>query len=223
MDAILDFFRRVIGLIRDPGELIVWGGYPGLALIIFLETGALVFFLPGDSLLVMAGLYAAQGSLDIFLLNLILIPVAIAGPIVSYYIGSKMGPKLFSRPRSRFFRPEHLQAAHRFYEKHGGAAIVIARFMPIVRTFVPIVAGMGGMSLRRFHFYNVVGAAAWMLSMTIIGYALGTRFPVLVRHLEKVIIVVVLASLLPAIVGIARVRLEARREARANAKPPEPR
>ncbi len=222
MDAILDFFRWVIGLIRDPGELIVWGGYPGLALIIFLETGALVFFLPGDSLLVMAGLYAAQGSLDIFLLNLLLIPAAVLGGIVSYYIGAKMGPKLFSRPRSRFFRPEHLQAAHRFYEKHGGAAIVIARFMPIVRTFVPIVAGMGGMSRRKFHFYNVVGAASWLLSMTLIGYALGTRFPVLVRHLEKVIIVVVLASLLPAIIGIVRVRLQARREARATAKTPEP-
>ena len=222
MDAILDFFRWLIHLVREPGELIAWGGYPGLALIVFLETGALVFFLPGDSLLVMAGLYAAQGSLDIFLLNLILIPAAVAGNITSYYIGAKMGPKLFSRPRSRFFRPEHLQAAHRFYEKHGGAAIVIARFMPIVRTFVPIVAGMGGMSPKKFHFYNVVGAAAWLLSMTIIGYALGSRFPVLVRHLEKVIVVVVLASLLPAIIGIVRVRLEARREARANAKPPEP-
>jgi len=221
MDAILDFFRWLIHLIREPGELVVWGGYPGLSLIVFLETGALAFFLPGDSLLVMAGLYAAQGSLDILLLNLILIPVAIAGPICSYYIGGKMGPHLFNRPRSRLFRPEHLQAAHRFYDKHGGKAIVIARFMPIVRTFVPVIAGMGGMGLRRFHLYNVIGGAAWVLSMTLIGLVLGTRFPILVRHLEKVIVVVVLASLIPAIVGFARVRLQARREAATPVKPPE--
>jgi len=221
MDAIFDFFRWLIHLIRDPGELIVWGGYPGLSLIVFLETGALVFFLPGDSLLVMAGLYAAQGSLDIYLLNLLLIPAAIFGSISSYYIGAKMGPKLFNRPRSRLFRPEHLQAAHRFYEKHGGKAIVIARFMPIVRTFVPVIAGMGGMSYRRFQLFNFIGAAAWVLSMTLTGLVLGTKFPVLVHHIEKVIIVVVVASLLPALFGFVRMKMEARRAAASGGKPPE--
>lgn len=221
MDVILDFFRALIHLIREPGELIVWGGYPGLSLIVFLETGALVFFLPGDSLLVMAGLYAAQGSLDIFLLNALLIPAAFLGSMSSYYIGAKMGPKLFSRPRSRFFRPEHLQAAHRFYEKHGGKAIVIARFMPIVRTFVPIIAGMGGMSYRRFQLFNLIGAASWVLSMTVTGLVLGYRFPFLVKHIEKVIVVVVVASLLPALIGYIRMRLENRRSGSAGPKTPE--
>jgi membrane-associated protein len=217
MDAILDLFRWLIGLIRDPGALIQWGGYPGLAIIVFLETGALVFFLPGDSLLVMAGLYAAQGSLDIVFLNLLLIPCAIIGDACSYYIGAKTGPHLFNRPRSRFFRPEHLHAAHRFYEKHGGKAIILARFMPLVRTFVPVVAGMAQMTYRKFAAYNVIGGAAWVLSMTVIGYVLGVRFPILVRHIEKVIIVVVFLSILPGIIEYVRHR---RRKQSEPAEPP---
>ena len=213
MDAILDLFHRLIELIREPGELVQWG-YPGLALIVFLETGALVFFLPGDSLLVMAGLYAAKGDLDIVLLNAILIPAAILGPISSYFIGSRMGPRLFSRPRSRFFRPEHLEAARRFYDKHGGKAIVIARFMPIVRTFVPVIAGMGAMSRARFHLFNAIGGAAWVLSMTLMGLVLGVRFPELGRHIEKVIAAVVLLSLVPALLGFIKIRMAERREKR---------
>ena len=218
MDVIIDFFEWVIGLIRDPGALIRWGGYPGLALIIFLETGALVFFLPGDSLLVMAGLYAAQGSLDILVLNLLLIPCAIIGDACSYYIGAKAGPRLFNKPRSRFFRPEHLHAAHRFYEKHGGKAIILARFMPLVRTFVPVGAGMAQMTYRRFAAYNIIGGAAWVLSMTVVGYVLGVRFPILVRHIEKVIVVVVLLSIMPGIIEYARHR---RRKAAQPVQPPE--
>ena len=218
MDAILDLFQWLIGLIRDPGALIRWGGYPGLALIVFLETGALVFFLPGDSLLVMAGLYSAQGSLDIIVLNLLLIPCAIIGDACSYVIGAKAGPHLFNKPRSRFFRPEHLHAAHRFYEKHGGKAIIIARFMPLVRTFVPVVAGMAQMTYRRFALYNIIGGASWVLSMTVIGYVLGVRFPVLVRHIEKVIIVVVLLSITPGIIEYIRHR---RRKSAEPVQPPE--
>ena len=178
----MSFFKTLIEFIREPGEIIAWGGYPGLSLIIFLETGALVFFLPGDSLLVMAGLYAAQGSLSIWLLNLLLIPAAILGAMASYVIGARMGPRLFSKPRSRFFRPEHLKKAHGFYEKHGGKAIVIARFMPIVRTFVPVAAGAARMPYARFFLYSVIGAVAWVLSMTVLGYALGLRFPGLVKR-----------------------------------------
>lgn len=206
MDAILDLFRSLIHLIREPGELITWGGYPGLALIVFLETGALVFFLPGDSLLVMAGLYAAKGDLDMVLLNAIVIAAAWAGPFLSYWIGARMGPRLFNKPRSRFFRPEHLKAAHGFYEKHGGAAIIIARFMPLVRTFVPVVAGMAQMNYRRYVLFTVVGGAAWVLSMTLLGYLLGLRFPVLVHHIEKVIIAIVVLSLLPAIIAFLKGR-----------------
>jgi len=191
----------IIDLLRNPGEIIVWGGYPALAAIVFLETGAMVFFLPGDSLLVMAGLYAAKGDLDIWLLNGLLIPLAIAGDATSYWIGTRTGPHLFNRPRSRFFRPEYVLAAHQFYERHGGKAIILARFMPLVRTFVPVVAGIGGMSYRRFASFNVVGAAAWVGSMTLLGYVLGSRFPVLVQHIEKVIVVVVILSLLPGVFG----------------------
>jgi len=209
----------IVGLIRDPGALITWGGYPALAAIVFLETGAMVFFLPGDSLLVMAGLYAAKGDLDIWFLNFLLIPMAIAGDATSYWIGSRTGPHIFNRPRSRFFRPEHVRAAHEFYERHGGKAIILARFMPLVRTFVPVVAGVAGMGYRRFAAFNVIGGTAWVASMTLTGYVLGTRFPMLVRHIEKVIVVVVVLSILPGVIEWARAR---RRRARATAQPGPP-
>jgi membrane-associated protein len=204
--SLVEIIRWFIDLIRDPGELIRWGGYPALAVIIFLETGALVFFLPGDSLLVMAGVYAAKGDLSIWALNGLLIPLAILGDAVSYTIGARAGPRLFNKPRSRFFKPEHLHAAHAFYEKHGGKAIILARFMPLVRTFVPVVAGVAQMSYRRFAMYNVVGAAAWVLSMTLIGYGLGNSVPHLDRHIEKVIVVVVLISFIPGFVEYFRAR-----------------
>jgi membrane-associated protein len=209
----MDLFHKLIDLIRDPGALIVWGGYPGLALIIFLETGALVFFLPGDSLLVMAGLYAAQGSLNMWWLNLLLIPCAIIGDALSYMIGAKAGAALFTRPRSRFFRPELIQKAHGFYEKHGGKAIILARFVPILRTFVPVVAGVGKMGYRKFATYNIVGGAAWITSMTLTGYVLGTRFPILVKHIEKVIVVVIFLSILPPIIEFFRERAKIKRAA----------
>ncbi len=199
----------LIDLIRNPGELITWGGYPGLALIIFLETGALVFFLPGDSLLVMAGFYAAKGDLDILWLNALLIPMAILGDATSYWIGRRTGPHLFNRPRSRFFNPDHVRAAHEFYERHGGKAIILARFMPLVRTFVPVVAGIAGMTYRRFATFNVVGGAAWVGSMTLTGYVLGTRFPLLIQHIEKVIVVVIVISFLPGLFEWWRARRRA--------------
>ncbi len=208
----------IVNLIRDPGELIRWGGYPALALIIFVETGAMIFFLPGDSLLVMAGLYAAQGSLDIVFLNLLLIPLAILGDATSYWIGRRAGPHIFNRPRSRIFRPEHMRAAHEFYERHGGKAIILARFMPLVRTFVPVVAGVAGMTYRRFAVFNVIGAAGWILSMTLTGYVLGSRFPLLVKHIEKVILVVIFISILPGIVEYAKARLRAARAAGSSAE-----
>src|SRR5688572_26577771 len=158
----------------------------------------------------MAGLYAAQGSLNILALNLLLIPCAIIGDACSYYIGKKAGPVLFDRPESRFFKPKYLKAAHDFYEKHGGKAIIIARFMPLVRTFVPVVAGMAQMRYRRFAAFNVIGAAAWVLSMTLLGYVLGVRFPVLVKHIEKVIIVIVILSIAPGVVAYLRARRENR-------------
>ena len=217
----MGLIHQLLDLIRNPGDLIKWGGYPGLSLIIFLETGAMIFFLPGDSLLVVAGLYAAQGQLDIVLLNVLLIPMAIVGDAVSYYIGARSGPHIFNRPRSRWFNPEHLRAAHAFYEKHGGKTIIIARFMPILRTFVPVVAGVAAMTYRKFASFNVIGAAAWVLSMTLLGYFLGNLaqqrgFP-LEKHIEKVIIVVVFLSILPGIIEYLRHR---GRQKAAAAEPP---
>jgi membrane-associated protein len=200
---LLDWILRTL---RDPGDLITWGGYPAMVVIVFLETGALVFFLPGDSLLVVAGLYAAAGKLDLLLLNVLLIPAAILGDAVSYAIGKRGGPLLFNRPRSRLFRPEHLRAAHEFYERHGGKTIVIARFMPIFRTFVPVAAGMASMGYRRFATYNVAGGILWVLSMTCTGYFLGSWIPGIEHHVEKVILLVVFLSILPGIVGWLRAR-----------------
>ncbi len=216
----VELIRWFVELIRDPGELIRWGGYPALALIVFLETGALVFFLPGDSLLVMAGVYAANGNLSIWALNLLLVPLAVLGDATSYTIGARTGPHIFNRPRSRLFRPEHVRAAHEFYERHGGKAIILARFMPLVRTFVPVVAGVAKMRYRDFAAYNVVGATAWVLSMTLIGFGLGNTIPNLQHHIEKVVIAVILLSLVPGVVEYARAR---RRAARAAAAPPAPR
>jgi membrane-associated protein len=199
----MELLQQLVHFIRDPAYLAELG-YPVLALIIFLETGAMVFFLPGDSLLVTAGVYAATGKLDLLLLNVILIPCAILGDALSYYIGSKTGPMLFNRPRSRFFRPEHVAAAHSFYEKHGGKAIIIARFMPVMRTFVPVVAGIAGMSYRNFGTFNIIGGASWVLSMTVLGYFVGLT--PLGKHIEAVIIVVVFLSILPGIIAWLRSR-----------------
>ena len=192
----VDLFQSIVDVIRDPGEIIRWGGYPGLALIVFVETGALVFFLPGDSLLVMAGVYAAKGDLSMWALNLLLAPVAVLGNASSYLIAHRLGPHLFTS-RSTFLRPEHLEKAHAFYEKHGGKAVILARFLPIVRTFVPVVAGAARMDLGRFLLHSAMGAVAWVLSMTVIGYALGNTVPHLDRHIEKVVAAVIVVSLLP--------------------------
>jgi membrane-associated protein len=214
------FISWLLHIIRNPDEIIQLSGYPllVLGLIVFLETGAMVFFLPGDSLLVTAGLYAARGSLDLLTMNALLIPLAILGDATSYYIGRRAGPHLFNRPRSRLFNPQHLREAHDFYERHGGKAIILARFVPLLRTFVPVVAGVAQMTYRRFASYNVFGGAAWVLSMTCIGYFLGSFFERLFgvkieKHIEKVIIIVVFLSVLPGIIGFLQARRQQQRDA----------
>ena len=204
----------LLHLLRDPRPLVAAAGYPGLALIVFLETGAMIFFLPGDSLLVTAGIFAHEGTLNLFALNALLIPAAIFGDACSYFIGARMGPRIFNRPKSRLFNPAHVQAAHAFYEKHGGAAIILARFMPLVRTFVPVVAGVGKMPFRRFAMFNAVGGAAWVMSMTFIGFFLVEIFNRvfhvdLDKHIEKVIIAVVVVSISPAVIAWLRERRRA--------------
>jgi membrane-associated protein len=197
MDQILEFFHRL----RDIKGLVAWGGYVGLTTIIFAETGLLVgFFLPGDSLLVTAGLLASQPQfgLNVYLLGLLLTVASIVGNSVGYFIGRASGPRLFRREESLLFKPRYLRQAHEFYERHGGKTIILARFMPIVRTFVPVVAGAAGMDHGRYTLYNVVGGVLWIWSMLFTGYFLGRYIPGIDRHIEKVIIVVIALSLLPA-------------------------
>ncbi|HEX7178011.1 MAG TPA: VTT domain-containing protein [Pyrinomonadaceae bacterium] len=188
--------------------------YAGLVFIIFAETGLAVgFFLPGDSLLVVAGLVARAGRLNVAVLLFSLFIAAVVGDAVGYYSGLKLGPRLFARKKSLLFRPSHLQKAHEFYEKYGGKTIIIARFVPIVRTFAPIVAGAAQMPYRRFLAYNVVGGFAWVFSMILAGYFLGTvvenAFSIkLEDHIEKVVIVVVALSLLPPVIEYLKARRE---------------
>jgi membrane-associated protein len=198
----------LLNILRDPGELIRYG-YAVIALIIFIES-ALFPILPGDSLLVVAGIYAAKGDINLALLSAILIPAAVLGNGVAYYLGKSAGHTLFARPGSRIFKPAYATKAHAFYERYGGSAIVIARFVPIVRTFVPVIAGIGEMPYAKFVVYNVAGAVAWILSMSLGGYFLGGfatahGFP-LEKHIEKVIVVVVFLSILPAIISYLRER-----------------
>jgi membrane-associated protein len=190
----------------DPTYLIQLFGYPGVTAIVFLETGAMIFFLPGDSLLFMAGLFAGNGDLNIFLLQALLIPAAILGDATSYFIGSRMGPALFNKPDSKLFKPQHMKAAHDFYEKHGGQAIILARFMPIVRTFVPVVAGIGKMPYRRFAFFNIIGGISWVVSMTVAGYFLG-QIEFVKKHIELIVIGIIVISVLPAVIAWLRSRV----------------
>src|SRR5262249_47900779 len=152
-------------------KLIAFVGLTGMAIIIFAETGLFIgFFFPGDSLLVTAGIFAARGDFDIVTLNLVLIVAAIAGNTVGYWTGKRAGAALYSRPDSRFFKRKHLERTRDFYARHGGKTIVITRFMPIVRTFAPIVAGAASMPYARFAAYNVAGAILWVVSLTLGGY-----------------------------------------------------
>ena len=194
-----EYLQPLLDLLH--AETVVKAGYVLMTIIVFVETGLLIgFCLPGDSLLVTAGIFAARGDLNIFYINALLIPAAILGDTLGYWIGYHAGPRLFQREESLLFKRKHLQAAHDFYVKHGGKTIVIARFMPIIRTFAPVVAGMGKMDYRRFLFFNIAGGIGWIVSMSLTGYFLGLAFPGLVKRLEYLILVVVFLSILPGII-----------------------
>ena len=205
MDSLIDLLHRL----RDLRGLVQWAGYVGLTGIIFAETGLLVgFFLPGDSLLVTAGLLASQPNfgLNVYLLGLILSIAAIVGDSVGYAIGRATGPRIFTRENSLLFNRKHLQRAHAFYERHGGKTIILARFMPIVRTFAPVVAGVAEMEYRSFLAFNVIGGLLWVWSMLFIGYFLGRWVPGIDKHIESVILVVIFLSILPGIISWLRER-----------------
>jgi len=214
VDLIHQFFSNVYNV----PELIRMVGLVGLVFIVFAETGLMVgFFLPGDSLLVTAGLFAARGDLDITLLIPSLLAAAIVGNATGYYIGRRAGRALYNRPNSFFFRRQHLMRTHEFYERHGGKTIVLAQFMPIVRTFAPVVAGAAEMPYRRFGTFNVVGAILWITSMSLTGYYLGRSIPGIEERIHYVVAVVIFLSLLPAIIAYLKSKLrDLRRPAEAD-------
>jgi membrane-associated protein len=217
----MEFIRAFFDTVYDVPELIRIGGLIGLIAIVFAETGLLVgFFLPGDSLLITAGLFAAKGDFDIVALNLTLIASAIVGDATGYWIGRRTGRALYNRPDSLLFRREHLRLTHEFYERHGGKTIVLARFMPIVRTFAPVVAGAAEMGYRKFAMFNVIGGIAWVMSMTLAGFYLGRAVPNIESNIHYVVAVVIGLSLLPPV--IAWLRSRARHPAPPTA-PPSPR
>ncbi|GAC1517202.1 MAG: VTT domain-containing protein [Gemmatimonadaceae bacterium] len=204
MQALAELFHKL----RDLPALVQWAGYAGLSAIVFTETGLFFgFFLPGDSLLVTAGLLASQGlPLDIYTLGMLLTAAAILGDNTNYWIGRASGPRIFSREDSLFFKRAHVTRAHAFYERHGAKTIVLARFMPIIRTFAPLVAGVAGMSYRTFAIFSVLGGTLWIWLMLFTGYFLGRYIPGVARHIELVIIAVILLSILPGIVSWLRER-----------------
>jgi membrane-associated protein len=211
MGVIVDWIQNFFHFVYNVPELIRLGGLIGLIAIVFAETGLMVgFFLPGDSLLVTAGLFAARGDLDILWLNVTLMAAAIVGDATGYWIGRRAGQALYSRPDSFFFRREHLIKTHEFYERHGGKTIVLARFMPILRTFAPVVAGAAEMGYRRFAAFNVVGGILWVASMTLTGYYLGLAVPDIESRIHLVVAVVIFLSLLPALIAWLRTRMSAR-------------
>ncbi|HLN92747.1 MAG TPA: VTT domain-containing protein [Thermoanaerobaculia bacterium] len=213
----MDWFKDLFHKLTDVETLIRLGGLTAMTAIVFAETGLLIgFFLPGDSLLVTAGVFAATGKLNLWHVIGLLSVAAIVGDTVGYWFGRRVGQALFTRPRSLLFNPDHLRRAHDFYEKHGGKTIIIARFMPIIRTFAPIVAGMGQMNYRRFVSFNVVGGILWVISMTGIGYFLG-QIPGVREHIEIVIVVVVFLSILPGIIAGGREWMKKRRAGGASA------
>ena len=202
VDLLVHLDRHLVWVVENYG---VWI-YALLFLIVFCETGLVVTpFLPSDSLLFVAGTLAAAGTMDVHMVVLLLVAAAILGDTVNYWIGKAVGPRVFHEENARFFRKEYLDRTHRFYERHGGKTIVIARFVPIIRTFAPFVAGIGTMEYGRFLFYNVTGAVLWVVSLTYAGYYFG-NLPWVKANLTLVILGIVLLSISPGIFEYLRQR-----------------
>ena len=206
----LETLQTLFHTLYDVEGLIHWGGTLLVCTIVFIETGFFVgFFLPGDSLLVTAGVFAAAGKLHLWWLLLPVMLCAIVGDQIGYWIGRTAGQALYRREDSFFFRRSHLQRAHDFYEKYGGKTVILARFMPIVRTFCPPVAGAAAMPYARYVVYDVCGGIFWTSSLILGGYLLGRSVPNIGQRIHYVIAVVVFLSLLPGIIGIFRARRSA--------------
>jgi membrane-associated protein len=194
----------------DP-QTIIHAGYIAIFAVIFAECGLLIgFFLPGDSLLFTAGFLASQGlGLDIWVLTGVCALAAILGPLVGYWYGAWAGPRLFTRQDSFWFHKQHLERAHAFYEKHGGKALILARFIPVVRTFAPVVGGMAAMHYPRFVLYTIVGTLLWAVGVTWLGYFLGSLIPDAGKYLEYIVAVIILVSIAPPIIHLLRERRSA--------------
>src|SRR5881397_565551 len=206
LDAILHFFHSLYNA-EGLKELIRSGGAPLICAIVFVETGFFVgFFLPGDSLLVTAGIFSAAGVIPLKWLLLPVVLCAIVGDQIGYWIGRSAGVALYRREDSLFFRRSHLQRAHDFYEKYGGRAVILARFVPIVRTFCPPVAGAAKMPYPRYLLFDTFGGIFWVGTMTLGSYSLGHLIPNIAQRIHYVIAVVIVVSLLPAVISIYRSR-----------------
>jgi membrane-associated protein len=208
LHSLLDFLRtlttpeRLIHLLST--ALSGWLGYATLTAIVFTETGLLVgFVLPGDSLLFTIGVVAGAGQLNLFVMMVLLTAACLAGDWCGYLLGRRAGPAIFNRPDSRFFKQEHLQRTHAFYEKHGGKTIIYAKFVPVIRTFAPFVAGVGSMTFRKFISFDIFGASGWVVSMTVLGSLLG-KIPLVQHNFEKFVLLVILVSLLPMLLQVVR-------------------
>ena len=212
LEFLLDTYRSL----TQPDRLIQllttvfsgWMGYALLIAVVFAETGLLVgFFLPGDSLLFTVGVVAGAGQLNIVLINVVLMAAAIIGDGVGYWLGKRTGPAIFSRPDSRLFKQEYLRQTQAFYDRHGGKTIIYARFVPIVRTFAPFIAGVAGMGYMRFLTFNLFGGIGWVLLLTLVGYNVGGH-PFVRANFEKVILAIVFISILPIVIHAVKSRLQ---------------
>ena len=203
----LEFLKHILAQIYNVRGLIEWGGTLMVCIIVFIETGMFAgFFLPGDSLLVTAGVFAGAGQLKLgWLLSLVTL-CAIAGDQVGYFIGWKAGASLYSRDDSRFFKKKHLQRAHEFYEHYGGKTVIMARFVPIIRTFCPPVAGAAGMKYSRYLAFDIVGGFSWVWGMTLLGYTVGKADKNIDKHIHYLIAAVIVASFMPAAYHTWKVR-----------------
>lgn len=189
----------------DIPQLVKTAGYIGLFGIVFAETGLFFgFFLPGDSLLFTAGILASQGYLNVWVTCALLFTAALIGDNVGYTIGKHAGPKLFTRPKSLLFNPEHLKRSHEFFERHGGKAVIIARFVPVVRTFSPVVSGLARMRYAKFIAFSVIGALLWAVGLTLLGYWLGTTVPNVEKYIAPGIILIILLSVSPGIYHVLK-------------------
>ncbi|CAN5144574.1 hypothetical protein BH18ACT5_BH18ACT5_08430 [soil metagenome] len=187
-------------MILDPQNLLITFGTIGLFLIVFAESGLFFgFFLPGDSLLFTAGLFAAEGTLNLPLILVGCFVAAVAGDQVGYLFGQRVGPALFRRPDSRLFKQEYVERAQEFFARHGAKTIVLARFVPIVRTFAPILAGVGRMPYRTFLSFNVIGGFLWAIGVTLLGFWLGNLIPDIDRYLLPIIVLIIALSFLPMV------------------------